>query len=100
MDVIILADKLGFSFLAEPWLFQVFLVIVATALANVASRFLLRRAEKMASLTESHWDDALIQSARRPAPILIWLLGIAFASGIIGKQHGAAIFDMVPALRN
>lgn len=100
MDVKILADKLGLSFLAEPWLFQVFLVIVATALANVASRFLLRRAEKMASLTESHWDDALIQSARRPVPILFWLFGIAFASGIIGKQHGSAIFDMVPALRN
>ncbi|MBU1690156.1 MAG: mechanosensitive ion channel family protein [Gammaproteobacteria bacterium] len=96
----VLSDKLGLSFLAEPWLLQVFLVVLATVLASAVAQFLLRRAERMVSLTTSHWDDGLIQAAKRPLPIIIWLVGIAFAAGIVGKETGAAIFDAVPPIRN
>ena len=100
MDMKTLADQLGLASLAEPWIPQILLVVLATLLANVASQFLLRRAERMTRLTSSPWDDALIQAANRPLPIAIWLVGIAFAAGIVGKESSAAIFDSVPPIRN
>ncbi len=95
-----LTDFLEFSTLADPWMLQVGLVLIAALLANVVSRYLLRQAEKASKFTSSPWDDALIQAAKRPLPLLIWLVGIAFAATIVGKESNAAIFDSVPHLRN
>ncbi len=95
-----LSDKLWLSSLAEPWLLQVFLVVMAAVLASVIAQFMLRHAEKIAGLTNSNWDDALIKAAKRPLPILIWLVGIAFAAAIVGKETDAAIFDAVRPIRN
>jgi len=100
MDVKILSDKLGFSSLMEPWLFQVLLVVMAVVLVNIASHFLLRKAGKIASLTSSNWDDGLIQAAKSPLPIAIWVIGISFAANIISKHTEAVIFDSVPEIRN
>ena len=95
-----LSDYLGVSSLAQLWLLQVFLVVLATVLANIVSHFLLRHAEKVTRLTAGFWDDALVQAARRPVPIAIWLVGIALAAEITGRQSGAAIFDVVPHVRH
>jgi MscS family membrane protein len=100
MDMKALSEKLGLSFLAEPWLLQVVLVVLVVVLANIVSQFLLRYAEKIVRLTSSPWDDALIQAAKRPVPIVIWLVGIALAASIMGKETHAAIFDAVPAVRD
>jgi len=95
-----LSEILGISFLTEPLFLQVFLVVLATALANVVSHMLLRYADKLSRLTSSPWDDALIRSAKGPAPLAIWLIGLSFAGNIIGRENGAAIFDAVPQIRN
>ena len=93
-------DYLGPSFLAEPWLLQVFLVVLAVVLANLVTHFLLRHAQKLTRMTSSPWDDAFIEAAKRPLPMVIWLIGIAFAAAIAGKESAAAIFDAVPHVRN
>lgn len=98
MDALI--DKVWFSSFTEVWIRQVFLVVLATVLANVVSHFLLRYAEKIAGQTSNPWDDALIRAAKRPVPIAIWVIGISFAAGIAGKVNGAAIFDSIPDVRN
>ncbi len=95
-----LSEYLGFPTQAEQWLPQVFLVVLAAVLANIISHFLLRHAQKITRLTTSLWDDALIQAAKRPVPIVIWVIGISFAASIVGKESGAAIFDSVPFIRN
>jgi len=95
-----LADYLGVSAFAELWLLEVFLVILASATANVVSHVLLRHAGRFTRRTNVNWDDAVIQAAKRPLPILIWVIGIAFAATIVGKQSGAAIFASVPHLRD
>lgn len=100
IDMKTLSDKLGLSSLAEPWLVQVFLVVLAALLVSIVAQFLLRRAEKMASLTDNNWDDALIQAAKRPLSIIIWVVGIAFAADIVGKEADAVIFDAVRPIRN
>ena len=100
MNVKILSDKLGLSSLMEPWLIQVLLVVLAVVLANIVSHFLLRKVEKIASLTSSNWDNALIQAAKRPVPMVIWLIGLSFAASILGTHTDAIIFDNVPEFRN
>ncbi len=100
MDMKTLADKLWLPSLVEPWVFQVFLVVLAAVLVSVIAQFLLRRAEKMVSQTASHWDDALTHAAKRPLPIIIWLVGIAIAAGIVGRETDAALFDAVRPIRN
>ena len=100
MDMKSLSDFLGLSSLAAQWLPQVFLVVLAAVLANTVAHILLRHAEKITRRTPSLWDDALIQAAKRPLPIVIWLTGIAFAAGIVAKESRTAIFDPVPHVRN
>lgn len=100
MDIKVIADKLELAFLAEAWFQQTFLVVLATVLLNFVVRSLFRRAEKLARHTTSPWDDALIQAAKGPVPIIIWLVGIAFAANILGKESDAAFFDSVTAVRN
>lgn len=100
MDINTLSDKLGITSLSEPWLVQVILILIVTALANVASHILLRYAERISNLTSSLWDDALIQSGKRPLPAVIWIVGIAFAAGIVARESNTAIFDSVPHVRN
>ena len=100
MDIKTLLDKLGLSFLAEPSLFQVLLIVLATVLANVVVHFLLRYLTRITRMTASHWDDALINAAKRPLPIVIWLTGITYAAGIAGKESGAAILGPVSHIRD
>lgn len=100
MNLQALSDYLGLSSYSEPWLPQVFLVVLIAVLANLVAHFVLRHAEKIARLTSGLWDDALIQAAKRPLPVFIWLVGIAFAANIAGKESGAVIFDSVPHIRN
>lgn len=95
-----LSDYLGLASLAQLWLLQVVVVVLVSVAANIASHFLLRRAEKLTQRTASFWDDALVQAAKRPVPIVIWVVGIAFAAGIVGKESGAAIFESIPRVRD
>jgi MscS family membrane protein len=100
MNLNTLSEQLGISSFSDPWVVQVLLVLFATAIANLVSHVLLRYAERISALTSSHWDDALIQSAKRPVPAAIWIVGLAFAAGIVAKESGAAIFDFVPHFRS
>ncbi|MDO9053567.1 MAG: mechanosensitive ion channel family protein [Gallionella sp.] len=100
MDMNVLSEKLGLSSLAEPLLIQILLVVLASALISIVAQFLLRHAEKIVRLTRHNWDDALIQAAKRPLPVTIWLLGMAFAVSLVGRETGAVIFDAVRPVRN
>lgn len=95
-----LSEKLGIAFLAEPWIAQVFFIVLAATVANLVAHFLLRHAQKIANVTRGAWDDALIQAAKRPVPVAIWLVGIAFAAEIVGRETGTAIFADVAPVRN
>jgi MscS family membrane protein len=98
MDALI--DKVWLTSFTEVWIRQVFLVVLATVLANIVSHFLLRSAEKLTGQTSNPWDDALIRAAKRPLPIAIWVIGLSFAASIAGKADGSALFDAVPDIRN
>jgi MscS family membrane protein len=95
-----LAEQLGLTFLADPWLPQVFLVILGIAILNFIARRFLHHAEKVMSKTKNLWDDALIKAVRRPLPLLLWIVGLAFAVQIVRTHTGAPIFDFVVPARD
>ncbi|MBE0621742.1 MAG: mechanosensitive ion channel family protein [Burkholderiales bacterium] len=95
-----LADKLGFSFLAEPWLPQMLIAIVATVAINLVAEFLLRHAARATAKTATPWDEALVRSASKPMLVAIWLVGLAFAATIVRKHTEAPIFDFVAPTRD
>jgi MscS family membrane protein len=66
-------------------------VLVATLLAHFLSRLALTRMARIAANTSNVWDDVLLESARRPLPVLIWLSGALFAAYLHYDGHQQAV---------
>lgn len=82
------------------WMTQVFVVVLVTLIAGALVRRVLLRISKRARVTHNVLDDALFESLIGPTRGLIWIVGIAFAAHIVGKQTDAVIFEAVGVLRN
>jgi len=79
---------------------QVFLVVFGSLLLDFILKRLLRRLQGKIAQTRIVWDDALYAAALGPLSALIWLVGIAFAAEIVGRQTDAAIFTAVAPARD
>jgi MscS family membrane protein len=95
-----LLELFGLSFALEPWLSQVFFVVLGTLAINIVASLVLRRLNRIAAKTENLWDDALIQACRRPLTLMIWLVGLALAAEIVQEESSAHIFAAVGAVRD
>lgn len=95
-----LAQQSGLAFLAEPWLPEVFTVVVTVVALNIAIRYVMRRIERITESTSTVWDEALIRALRKPLTVTLWVVGLAFAAEIVHKRTGAPIFDFVAPTRN
>ncbi len=72
---------------------QVFLVVLAVVVVNFVLKRVLARLEGRTKLTSTPWDEALVTAARRPVPMLAWVVGLTFAVRIIYETTSAAIFE-------
>lgn len=81
---------------------QAFLVIFGSAIIDFVQRRLLNRLEVELKKTNTPWDDAFLDSVRRPLSILIWVVGITFAAQIIVRisPEYNVIFEAVGPVRN
>lgn len=84
----------------SPNTLRLLLVLAATVAAHYLARYGLRQAEKIASRTENHWDDALVTAAHRPLPVLIWLIGISFALHLLHRQTSEQLLEYVAPVRD
>jgi MscS family membrane protein len=82
------------------WALQIFIVILTVLLFNFIVRRILNRLQRRSQTTHNQWDDAVIYALRLPLPVLIWVLGIAFAADIIHAEKKAAIFKIFDPLRD
>jgi len=83
------------------WILQVFIIVFLTLLLSfIQKRIFLRMAHKLQA-TENLWDDLLVNAARKPVGILIWLLGVLYAAEVV-RHHSddSAIFVFIEPLRN
>lgn len=51
-------------------------VLAATLAAHFVMRLAFRHFSALTAKTSNVWDDALLEAARRPLPLLIWLTGL------------------------
>ncbi len=67
--------KLFSLLITSPILVQVFSIVLATMVFNYFTRKFFDRLEKSTLQSATVWDDALLNSIRRPLSLLIWVLG-------------------------
>jgi len=89
---------LGFIRL-ENWIIQVFAVVFLTLILDWLQKRLTDKLYRKLRDTRTFWDDALLESARGPASILVWLVGLTFAADIVRHESGAAIFTAIEPVR-
>ncbi|MBL7250175.1 mechanosensitive ion channel family protein [Alloalcanivorax sp. C16-2] len=81
------------------WLAQVFAVVFCT----VATNFILMRVidllDHLSDKTENLWDDALLEAARVPVRLLLWVVGLSVAAEMLQSVSESAIFEYVSEVR-
>jgi len=83
----------------RTWVGEVFLIVLATASVRfVAKKFFDRLAIKLES-TRNLYDDGLLDAARKPLGLGIWIVGISWAAEIVGGNAQADIFQYVEPAR-
>ena len=81
------------------WLVQVCLIVVATLLLNFLLRRFLNRLQQKAVDSQAYWDDAVVKALRKPAAVLVLLLGLSFVLDIIRQHTELALFSALGPLR-
>ena len=85
---------------SNDWVVQVFvIVLISLTVSFIAKRAISKLVIKLQK-TKTPWDDLLMQSLRKPAAWLIWLLGLTFAADVVRKQSGATIFEAIGPIRD
>lgn len=74
-------------------------VLAATLAAHFVMRLAFRHFSAITAKTSNVWDDALLEAARRPLPLLIWLAGLFFALQAHYALVGRALPHPVASLR-
>jgi len=82
------------------WTVQVFAVVLATAIVRMVVKFFFDRLGRKLGKTHNLYDDAMLEAARRPLGLGIWLLGISFAAQVVGEQSDAEIYQYVTVVRD
>lgn len=82
------------------WITQVFIVVFVSLLIAAAQKTIFNRLHQRLLKTATFWDDALVDALRRPATVFIWIVGIAFAARIMGKETSTPLFEAAEPLRD
>lgn len=83
-----------------PEIVRLLLVLAATLVTHMLAGRALKKAGSVAALTENIWDDALIEAARKPLPLFIWLLGGSFALHLVHRQTGEPMLEYLAPARD
>lgn len=79
------------------------LQVFAISLATVALNFILMRVidilDHYIGKSSTLWDDALLEAARVPVRLIIWVVGLSFSIQVIRYSFDAAIFEYAPEAR-
>jgi len=84
----------------QSYILQAFLVIFASLVVDFTQRKILNRLHLKAEQTKRVWDDAIIDSIKKPLSLIIWATGIYLAAEITQEATGAVIFNAVEPLRD
>lgn len=95
-----LTQMLGAAAGDYGWVLQVFGVVLVTLIAGAVARRVIRKLVEKTRATSNVFDDVLFEAMLGPTRALIWIIGLAFAAHIVGRQTDAALFDAVDTVRD
>lgn len=84
----------------NSYILQAFMVVFASLFLDFIQRKILKRLHLKAEKTKNVWDDAIIDSIKKPISLIIWAAGLYLAAEIIQEATGAVIFNAVGPLRD
>jgi len=84
----------------ELWMASLLAIALVTVVVNQVAQMLLTQAGRLASKTETVWDNALIDSARRPLLIALWVVGLGVMARVIQGQSDVPFVDTALLLRD
>ena len=93
-------QQFGEALHGNVWGAYVFLIVFATLVCRVAARLVFDRLARQLERTHNLYDDALLESARKPIGWGIWTFGILFAAEVAGRDAEAELFQHVGAMRD
>ncbi|SFG42121.1 mechanosensitive ion channel family protein [Neptunomonas qingdaonensis] len=83
----------------NSWILSVFVVVLMMLVGVFVIRIMFDRMANQLKRTRNIWDDILLESARRPAVMMVWVLGVSWALDVIDVQTGTVLLDVVGPLR-
>lgn len=81
------------------WIYQVFGVVFLTSLANFVIRRFIDRMTRQLKKTANLWDDAILESARQPLRLMVWVVGLSVAIEVIQASSTTSIFENIQPYR-
>lgn len=82
------------------WVFEVFVVVFITLLANLLLVALLKRIGSKLKETVNLWDDVLVDAVRKPAAVMVWLVGISWAAELVDAEADASLLSAIAPARD
>ena len=87
-------------FTLHAWMLDVFLIVLATAVVRFIVKLALDRVARHFAGTQNLYDDAMLEAARRPLGLAIWVIGISLAAEAVAKNTDTEIFSKIDVVRD
>lgn len=100
-------DKIWFDFLSKMgienqpglWVIEVFIAVFVTLVANLVLVSFLKKVELKFEKTKNAWDDVFIHAVRKPAAIMVWVVGISWATGLVDAESDTNLLSAAEPIR-
>lgn len=93
-------EAVGRSLANNVWGTYVFAVVLATLVLRVLAKLAFDRLARQLQRTRNLYDDAVLDAARKPIGLGIWVFGILFAAEIAGRDSDSELFEAIGAMRD
>ncbi len=94
-----LFDAIGLSQESYSAVLKIFTVVfIAGALSYISGKVLDKLGKQLAK-THNLWDDTLVEAARPPLKLMIWVVGVSLAAEIAQSYSGAGVFEYIDSGR-
>ena len=82
------------------WLTQVFAVVFCTVTVNFILMRVIDVIDHFSRKTQNLWDDALLEAARIPVRLMVWVAGLSVAAEMLQAVSESEIFEYVGEARH
>lgn len=94
-----LLSQLGIENQPGLWVVEVFIAVFITLVANFVLVLFLKKLEARCQQTKNLWDNVLIRAVRKPAALMVWVVGIAWATSLVDAEADASLLSAVEPIR-